>query len=132
MKNNSLIKYKEGFFARLKRKFKSIFIKDNKTNSETEKLGNTNENETIIPESIKNNQAENILEKKSNIKKDEFFELYNKVMNNEIDIKSLELKDIEKIQKILNEDIRINIKILKQKTKILEEKRDMLKKLINE
>ena len=120
MKNNSLIKYQEGFFAKLKRKFRSIFFKDNK--EEITKI----DNKPIINKTELNNENE----VKSN--KEEFFKLYNQVMKGEVDINSLDKESIAKINEMLEEEVRIKERILAEKTKILNEKKEILRRIVNE
>ncbi len=48
--------------------------------------------------------------------KKEFFEIYQKVKKEEINIKTLEPKTISKILQMLNEEIKINDRRIAQKT----------------
>ena len=131
MKDNSLIKYQEGFFAKLKRKFRSLFIKkvDNikiEENKETTDVKIPKPINTILATSISDASS------KSKIDKNEFFDLYNKIIKKEIDIKTVDPDTLKDIYKILEEEARLKRNILAQKIKILEEKKELIKKITNE
>ena len=133
MKNNSLIKYKESFFSKLKRMFKNLFSKnvENNTVSNTENINNINNKEDAdnIELNIKKEEHSSV----NNINnKEEFFKLYNKVINKEVDLQTLNKEELAKLHEILNEEVRIKRNLLAEKIKILEEKKETLKKLINE
>ena len=124
MKNNSLIEYKEGFFAKLKRKFKSLFFRDNK---------NKAKNETKSDKILEIERKETDVNSKTiSTNKEEFFKLYKKVINKEVDINSLSKEDLAKVYEILKEEVKIKRNILTEKTKILEEKKEVLKNIVNE
>jgi len=122
MKNNSLIKYQESFFTKLKWKFKSIFFKDNKDKNEKD-------NDKIIEFESKETDVN---QKTISTNKEEFFKLYNKVINKEVNINSLSKEDLTKVYEILKEEVKIKRDIIAEKTKVLEGKKEILKKIVNE
>lgn len=128
MKNNSLIEYKEGFFSRLKNKLKRIFNRDSKIETKETKKEQLNLKNSINKKEGINNENG----KYSQLNKIEFFELYNKVLKGKIELKSIDPVNLEKIYKILNEEVRIKKESLEKKVKVLEEKNKIIKKIVNE
>lgn len=128
MKNNSLIEYKEGFFSRLKNRLKSIFNRDSKIETKETQKEQLNLKNSINKKEEFNNENG----KYSQLNKIEFFELYNKVLKGEIELKSIDPVNLEKIYKILNEEVRIKKESLEKKIKVLEEKSKIIRKIANE
>ena len=134
MKNNSLIKYQEGFFSKLRRKFKSIFMKKSISDIEEMHIEQSNTKDSINDKIEISNEKERIENTNSNTNsnKEAFFELYKKAVNGEIDLSSIDPENLEKIYKILNEEVRIKKETLVKRVKVLEEKREIINKIANE
>lgn len=130
MKNNSLIKYQEGFFSKLRRKFKNIFIKKSISDIDNVHIEQSNIKESINDKTEISNEKERM--QNANLNKEEFFELYKKAVNGEIELSSIDPENLNKIFKILNEEVRIKKETLVKRVQVLEEKREVLKKIANE
>ena len=102
IEDKQLIKYKKGFFRRIKEAFFNIFHKKNE----------------------KNDLREEIEKPKVELKKD-FMEIYNKVKNGQVDIDTLDEETQERIMIMINEEIDLTnrkiYEVLKQTENMLDE-----------
>ena len=101
MNNNQIVKYKEGIFSKIKNFFKNLFVK--------KQLAIPVQNKLI--ENNKNNYVDN---------KRNFMDLYEKTKKGDIDLFSIAPEKLEKMCKLLEEEIKI-------KERNLQEKRNSLK-----
>lgn len=95
MNNNQLVKYKKSIFSKIKSFFKNLFSKKQVT------VPIQNE----IIENNKNNYEEN---------KRAFMDLYEKAKNGDIDLFSIDPDKMEKMCKLLEEEIKIKERNLQE------------------
>lgn len=108
--NNKLVKYKEEtLFTKIKKKFLNLFKK--------------NKEETIKQE---------ISSQDNNINKKDFFEIYAKVKKHEIDLNTLDKKTLNKIIKMLDEEIALTSKMLEDNMNKISESITNMKMYTNE
>lgn len=115
--NNQLIKKENGVFEKIINFFKKLFYK-------------TENKEKLVPEPISINTQKEIKydlnEEKTD--KEEFMSLYEKAKNEEIDLYSLDEKTLERMCKLLEEEIKITKNAIEQKKqKIMEIEQQILK-----
>lgn len=96
MNNNQLVKYKEGVFSKIKNFFKNLFVK--------KQVAIPVHNELI--ENNKNNYDDN---------KRNFMNLYEKTKKGDIDLFSIAPEKLEKMCKLLEEEIKIKERNLQEK-----------------
>lgn len=103
MNNNQLIKYKESVFSKIKNLFKNLFIKKQVVIPVQNELIETSK---INHKNNKNNYEDN---------KKNFMDLYEKTKKGDIDLFSIDPEKLEKMCKLLEEEIKIKERNLQEK-----------------